>query len=170
MSAVETVKTFMTALQSGDMELAASIASDEFVVSGLMPALLDKGEFLAIQSELLAGIPDFSYNLEDVHREGEEVSALIQITGTHTNDLSLPMLGLPVIPATGLSIDLPQVHVVYQVEDGKVMGMEVESEPGGGLPGLLQQVGAELPLSPRERTMADPAYPEEEPRPENIDI
>ncbi|MBV9231408.1 MAG: hypothetical protein JOZ18_19010, partial [Chloroflexi bacterium] len=68
MSAVETVKTFVTALQSGDMELAAGIASGEFVVSGLTPALLDKGEFLAIQSELLAGISDFSYNLENVHR------------------------------------------------------------------------------------------------------
>jgi predicted ester cyclase len=145
-SAVKTVKTLMTALQSGDMELAASILADDFAISGLLPRPLEKGEFVAMQSELLAGMPDFSYNLEDVHREGEEVRALIQITGTHTNDLSLALLGLQTIPATGLAIDLPQVPVVYQVEDGKVIGAQIELVPGGSLSGLLQQVGAELPL------------------------
>lgn len=163
------VRTFITALQSGDMELAARTAADALVVSGLMPRPLDKNEFLAVQSELLAAMPDFSYNLSNVHDMHKEVHAAIQITGTHTQNLSLPLFGLRDVQATGLAIDLPQEEVVFQVENEQVMDMAVTQEAGSGLMGLLQQIGAELPVLPRERVMADPAYPEETPRPEDID-
>ncbi|HEU5228651.1 MAG TPA: ester cyclase [Ktedonobacteraceae bacterium] len=145
MSIVTTVKTLITALQSGDMELAASSMSDDFLMSGLTPRILNKSEFLALQSELLAAMPDFSYNLDQLQPAENEVAALIRITGTHTGNLSLPLFGLPLIPSTGLAIALPQVPCSFQIEAAKVVGVRVEQVAGGGLSGLLQQVGAELP-------------------------
>jgi hypothetical protein len=56
---------------------------------------------------------------------------------------------VPLIRATGIAIDLPQVHTEYLVTDGKIAEMRFESVPGGGLAGLLQQIGAELPVLPR---------------------
>ena len=81
--------------------------------------------------------------------------ALIQITGTHTRDLTLSVLGLPTIQATGIAVTLPQVHTAFQVEEGKVLGMQVEAVPGGGFEGLIQQVGTELPVLPRLKENSD---------------
>ncbi len=46
MSAIDTVKTFVTALQSGDMQLAADTIAEDFKLSGLTPRELDEREFL----------------------------------------------------------------------------------------------------------------------------
>ena len=158
MSATEIVKTFITALQSGDMEVAANYMSDDFVVRGWTPYPLDKAKFLATQSALLDAMPDFSYNLSDVHKAGNEVEALIQVTGTQTGDLALPMHGMPPFPATGLAVDLPQVQTSFVLKDNKVSEMNVESVPGGGLAGLLQQVGTELPVAPRLDEKFQPGF------------
>jgi len=148
-NATEIVKTFMTALQSGNSEVAAEQMADEFVGSGLTAQPLDKGTFLAMQSRLNDAIPDFSYNLHDLHEQDGQVDAFIHITGTNTNDLELPTFGIPVIRATGLAVDLAEVHSEYILQGGKIVEMRVEDVPGGGLPGLLQQVGKELPVLPR---------------------
>lgn len=147
MKAVDTVKTFMAALQSGDMELASNVSTQDLHVSGLTPRPLNKPLFLAVQSELLAAFPDFSYNLSDVHQEGDHVKSLTQISGTHTNDLSLPMFGIRRLQATGLFVVLPQVETEFRVIDEKVSAVHFVTVPGGGLSGLLQQVGTELPVT-----------------------
>ncbi len=169
---LETVRTLITALQSGDMDLAIRTTSDAFVVSGLAPRLLNRDEFLAVQSELLNSMPDFSYNLAHEQVVHKGVRALIQITGTHQQDLALPMFGLQTIQTTGIFVVLPQVNVIFRVEDKSVIAMEVEQVPGGGLTGLLQQIGTELPLVPRRDMMEDPtAYQSgaENPLPPDID-
>lgn len=148
MKARNTVKTLLTALQSGDMDVAASLMSDDFVIRGWLHEPLGKGGFLAIQSELLNAMPDFSYGLSELEEHNGLVSALMQVTGTHTNDLALPIFGIELIPATGLAIVLPQVRTEYLLEDGKVKEISVEAVPGSGLSGLLQQIGTELPLPP----------------------
>ena len=158
MSATEIVKTLITALQSRDTEVAANDMSDDFVVRGWMPYPLDKAKFLAIQSALLDAMPDFSYNLSDVYEAGNEVVALIQVTGTQTNDLALPLHGMPPFPATGLAVNLPQVQTRFVLKDDKVSEMNVESVPGGGLAGLLQQVGTELPVAPRLDEKFQPGF------------
>jgi hypothetical protein len=148
-STVETVKALVTALQSGDIELAANVMSEDCLVSGFAPNPLTREEFLALQSQLLAAMPDFSYNLSEVHGKENEVHALMNISGTQNNDLELPMFGLRTIPATGLAVVLPQVESIWQVEHDRVVGIWIKEVHGGGLTGLLQQVGAELPASPR---------------------
>ncbi|HTI12967.1 MAG TPA: hypothetical protein VL461_00145 [Dictyobacter sp.] len=155
MRAAETVKTLITALQSADLELAASVLADGFKLVGLTPEALQKQTFLALQSELVAAMPDFSYNFSEVHHKHEQVTALIRISGTQTNDLSLPMVGLRTVAATGLAILLPQTNVIFRVEKDQVVVMECELVPGGGLAGLLQQIGAEITLMPRGHAIHD---------------
>lgn len=149
MKSTEIVQTFITALQWGDMEVAVSRMADDFVFSGWTPQPLDKGEFLAMQSELKDAMPDYLFHLSDVQERDNGVEALIQITGTHMRDLSLPTFGLPLIRYTGIDVSLPQVHINFSVADDKIKEMLVESVPGGGLTGLLQQIGTELPVLPR---------------------
>lgn len=149
MDAIDTVKTFMTALQAGDLELAAHYMPDDFSMSGWTAQPVGKGEFLAMQSELLAAMPDLSYHLQDLQEERDSVTGLMSLSGTHTQDLALPTFGVPLIPATGIEVELPQVHVEYTLDNAKVKAMQVEAVRGGGLTGLLQQIGTELLVLPR---------------------
>ncbi|MDQ2905321.1 MAG: nuclear transport factor 2 family protein [Chloroflexota bacterium] len=159
MNAVETVKTFITALQSGDTEMIATIMADDFVARGLTDHELDKGTFLAMQSELLDAMPDLSYNLSEVHAHEHLVQALIMINGTQSNDLTLPVFNVQ-IPATGLAISLPQVPVEYILAGQQIKEMRVQAVQGGGLQGLLQQLGGELRLAPRIEHPSGPSYEE----------
>ncbi len=142
----------MAALQSGDLALAAGLMFDDFVIRGWAREPLGKGGFLAMQSELLNAMPDFSYGLSEVARHNGCVTALMLVSGTHTNDLALPMVGIELIPPTNLTIYLPQVHTEYLLENGKVKEISIEVVPGGGLSGLLQQIATELPVSSRLNT------------------
>jgi hypothetical protein len=148
-STVETVNALVTALQSGDLELAASLLSEDCTVSGFASEPLKREGFLALQSQLLAAMSDFSYNLSQVHAEGKNVHGLITITGTNTNNLELPEFGLRTIPATGLQVALPQVPCSWRVRHEVVEKIDMEEVPGGGLTGLLQQIGSELQVAPR---------------------
>ncbi len=151
MSAIDTVNTYMTALQSGDIELGADTMSDDFVMSGFAPKELNKNQFLATYSNLLASMPDLSFNMADELTEADNtVQVEIEITGTHLNQLALPVLGIQPIEPTGLAVTLAQTKTIYHVNsENKVTRMEMQPVVGGGLEGLLQQVGAELPLAPR---------------------
>ena len=151
MSAIDSVNTFITALQSGDIELAATTMSDDFVMSGFAPKELNKNQFLSTYSNLLSSMPDLSFNMTDELSETDgTVQVEIEITGTHLNQLELPVLGIQPIEPTGLAVTLAQTKTTYQVNsDNKVTRMEMHPIVGGGLEGLLQQVGAELPLAPR---------------------
>ena len=149
MNSTEIVQTFITALQWGDMEVAVSRIADDFVFSGWTPQPLDKGEFLAMHSELKGAMPDYSFHLSNVQEGDEGVEAFIQITGTQMRDLSLPTFGVPLIRYTGIDVSLPQVRTNFSLADDKIKEMRVESVPGGGLTGLLQQIGTELPVLPR---------------------
>lgn len=152
MSPIGVVKTFITALQSGDMEEAASSMSDDFVERGWTPQPLDRQQFLALLSSLRGAMPDFSFNLSDVRERDNGAEALIAISGSHTRDLALPEYGLPLIPYSGVAIYLPQVRSEYTIKDDKVAEMLVETLPGGGLTGLLQQIDTDLPILPRPGT------------------
>src|SRR5579884_1831364 len=149
MNSTEIVQTFITALQWGDMEEAVEWMADDFVLSGWTPRPLNRGEFLAMHSTLKDAMPDYSFHLNDVQERDGGVEALIQITGTQMRDLALPMFGVPLIRYTGIDVVLPQVRTTFSLEGDKIKEMRVESVPGGGLAGLLQQIGTELPVLPR---------------------
>ena len=149
MNPVDVVKTFITALQAGEMEEAARFMTDDFVERGWTAQPLDGRVFLAMMSALRNAMPDFSLGLSDPNERAEEVEAFILITGSHTRDLALPEFGLPLIAYSGVAISLPQTRSHYRVRGEQIAEMIVDTVPGGGLAGLLQQISTELPILPR---------------------
>ena len=119
--------------------------ADDFILTGMAPKDLNKGQFLALQSELKAAMPNFTYNFQDAHSEGDSVHATISMAGLQRHDLSLPMFGLPRISGSGIEVILPQTKVTYTVAHEQVVSMQMEPIAGGGLSGLLQQVGSDIP-------------------------
>lgn len=148
MNSQEIVKTVITALQSGDFSEAANYIASNFQLLGWMSQPLNEGQFLALQAELDAALPDFSYHLSNLHGHADVVEGLIQVSGTHTRTLALPQLGIPSMRETDQQVVLPQVPVTFLLKEGKIAHMRVQPVPGGGMEGLLQQLD-EVSISPR---------------------
>ena len=151
MSAEDTVKDFMIALEAKDFDTAASYLSDDFVFSGWTPQPLDKDQFLTVMRELKAGLPNLSYHfhtVKDVHdlEQEDSVKAAIQITGTQTEGFILPPLGLPPIPQMARTVSLPEEVWSYTLQGGKIARIMVHRVPGGGIQGLLHQLDIHVPI------------------------
>lgn len=147
MSAEDVVRSMMTAVDSGDMEKAAGYLSADFVFSGPVPEPIGKVQWIAMQGQLLAAFPDWSFNLSDVQTEANVVTTTHQITGTNAGELDLSPLDLPKIPATGKSIRLAQERARCTVQNGQIVRIEIDANPDSGLPGILRQLGVEMPQS-----------------------
>jgi len=98
---------------------------------------------------MLAAFPDWSFNLSDVQVTGNVAHTKHQITGTHTGNLDLSALGLPVVPATGKAVKLPVEYGDFTFEGGKVVRLHVDVPADGGIPAMLQQLGVEMPPPPK---------------------
>jgi predicted ester cyclase len=143
MSATETVKAFSEALEARDFAKVATYLSDDFTLSGPTPQPVGKNEFIAIQSAFMNAFPDWSFNLSHMEEQGDKTNATVQITGTHTQTLAVP--GLPPIPATGKKVSLPEEHLVFTFKADKIANLSSDEVPGGGIAGVLQQIGVTLP-------------------------
>lgn len=64
--------------------------------------------------------------------------------GTHTNTLDLHLPGVPAVSATGKHITLLREKVDLAVEQGKVVVLQMERLPDGGLRAILAQMGTAL--------------------------
>jgi predicted ester cyclase len=145
MSKVDTVKAFSEALEARDFNKAASYLADDFVFAGPVPQPIGKQEFLAVQSAFEEAFQDWSFNSHDEVEQGDKVEAAVQITGTHTHALVLPMPGMPPIPATGKKVSLPVEHLTFTFKGDKIANLTSDNTPGGGVPGVLTQIGVPLP-------------------------
>jgi SnoaL-like domain len=152
MSAAEDiVKTFMTALEAKDFDTASSLLSDDFVFSGWTPRPLDKNQFMTLMGGLKEGIPNLAYHFHSVHNvherlEDNRVKAAIQLSGTQTDGFVLTPLGLPPIPQMARAVSLPVEHWNYTVEHDQITRISVERVEGGGIQGVLQQLGIDVPI------------------------
>jgi hypothetical protein len=151
-SATTIVTAFMEALEFKEFDKAATYLSDNFQFSGSTPLSLNKDKFISYSSALAAGMPNLSYHFHDLREvverlgEGNRVRAIIQITGTHTNDFQVLLLGFPPIPATNNSVLLPEEHWEYAVKGNAIAFIRVEPVSGGGIAGILEQLGVHIPI------------------------
>jgi predicted ester cyclase len=145
MTKTETVKAFAAALEAREFDKAASYLTDDFIFSGPMPQPIGTREFIAVQSAFEDAFQDWSFNSHDEIEEGDKVVAAVQITGTQTRDLVLPMPGMPTIPATNKKVSLPEEHLEFTFTGDKISLLTSDNVPGGGVPGVLQQIGVSLP-------------------------
>jgi hypothetical protein len=59
----------------------------------------------------------------------------------------IPELGTPPIPQTASSVNMPAEDVRYTLEQGLITSMYVQPREGGGIRGLLRQLGIELTIA-----------------------
>ena len=142
MSAEDTVKNLFELLEANDLDAAAAMLDDGFTFSGPIPEPVDGQQWLGLQAKLNAAFPDLSFNLDHVHIHGDVIHATVQLTGTHEAELDLSPMGMPNVPATGKSINLPSEELSVSVEGDKVTSVSGPAVEGGGVMGILSQLGA----------------------------
>jgi predicted ester cyclase len=143
MDALEMAQAFVDALEAKDMEKAGTYLSEDFRLYGPTPMPVGKHEFLALQGALFQAFPDWSFNSAALKQEGNKVTGTVRITATHTAPLVLP--GIPPIAATGKHVVLPEERTELTFEGDKIVSLASDNVPGGGVPGMLQQIGLQLP-------------------------
>lgn len=144
MGALDVVNQWIAANDSKDLETANSLLTDDMTFDGPVPQPVGKAEFTGLMAALIAGIPDWNFNVTDLSEQGDQVFLTNNISGTQTGTLNLPMLPAP-IPPTGKSFQLGGEPSVITVRDGQISSIHVDSGPTGGVIGILMQLGVELP-------------------------
>ena len=123
----------------------ARLTPDAMASGGVLPQPMPALEAFKIVAGLNTAFPDLKFDVQKVTVNGNQAKVEVQVTGTNTGPLSLPMPGLPEnIPPTGKKASAKDAFVVT-VEGDKVSRLEVDSPTGGGLPVLLAQIGLNMP-------------------------
>lgn len=145
MDAADIVGATMDALQAGDLDTVYSFLAPGFVFSGPVPQPVNADQWLDMSAILQAAFPDLNYNfsIEDV--EGDTVHISAALSGTHTGDLDLRMMGIGMIPPSGRSFAIPRDYGVATVRSGKIISWEIGSTPETGIRGILSQLGIRMP-------------------------
>jgi predicted ester cyclase len=145
MNAIDVVKAGLAASEAGQTGKFADSLTDDMVFAGPVPQPVGKREFVGLMSALVAAMPDWKFNGKDFKQNGDKVTAVFQITGTQTGELNLPMPGFQKLPATGKHVALPKEGITITIKNGKIAQLESEVVPGGGVNGVLSQLGVPMP-------------------------
>ena len=145
MSTLEVAKRFADLLESGDVKGLQVLLSDDFRAKGAR-AELTKQQALGYLQIFFAAFPDHRFGFADFEEKGNLVNCTGQETGTHKGVLDLNPFGMPIsLPPTGKFFKLPKSIYAFRVVGDKVTFYGEEAVQGGGLAGILEQLGVKLP-------------------------
>ncbi len=143
MSVEQVARDFIA--QMDDVQKTKSrLTPDATVSGGFLPSALPATQAIDMMSSLKSAFPDLQFDIQKVTVNGNQARVEANWHGTNTGSLSLPMPGMPSIPATGKRVYVKDDYLVT-VQGDKVSHMEVQSPSDGGIPGALAQLGVKVP-------------------------
>ena len=132
-------------LHMGDAEkLKSMVTSDAMASGGILPQPIPMMEAMKVMAGLTTAFPDLKFDIQQVTLNGNQATVKVMWSGKNTGALSLPMPGMPSIPATGKMVSVKDTYIIT-VEGDKVSHIQVESPADGGVPAALAQIGVKMP-------------------------
>jgi len=141
----EIVQALLDSVQRGDFEKAKSLLSNDYQFSGPVPEPINAETWLGINKNLKKAFPNLDYHFHVDGVDGDVTKISAELKGTHSGLLDLSAVGLGVIPATDKSFATPREHGKVTCKDDKVVSWVVDRIEGGGLMGILVQLGIPVP-------------------------
>lgn len=141
MNALDTVKKFMAEIEKKNFKEAEKFISDDFQFAGAVPQPIGRAQWLELHKALANAFPDLSFNASGFREENGKVVGQVQLTGTHTRDFSVGQMGVDSVPATNKRITMPNERIEVTLKNDKITRFDVTQVAGGGLQGLLRQLG-----------------------------
>jgi SnoaL-like protein len=147
MRATVIVQAAIQAWEKKDANALASYLSDDVICQQILPQTIGKVQLLSYMNALTTAFPDWSFNGHILHEERKTEhtwSVLFDaaVTGTQTGVLILPTL--PIIPATGRKIALPNRHMEFLITSDTISAITADYSPDL-LEEVFSQLGLELP-------------------------
>jgi hypothetical protein len=144
----EIVQALLDSVQRGDFQKARFLVSNECQFSGPGPEPMKREMWMGMNKNLKKACPNLDYHFH-VDRvdglDGGVVKISAELKGTHSGVLDLSAVGLGVTPATDKSFAMPREHGEVTIKHDKVASWVVEPTEGGGLMGILVQLGIAVP-------------------------
>jgi predicted ester cyclase len=145
MSNLAIAKKVADLLESRDMKGLQVYLAEDFRAKG-GTSELSKQQTLGFLQILFTAFPNHRFGFADLEEEGDLIHCTGHETGTHQGVLDLNPLGMPLsLPATGKSFKLPESVFTFRAENDKLIYFGEESAEGGGLAGILAQLGVKSP-------------------------
>ncbi len=141
----EIVQALLDSVQRGDFEKAKSLLSNDYQFSGPVPEPINAETWLGINKSLKTAFPDLDYHFRVDGVEGDVTKISAELKGTHSGLLDLSPLGLGATPATDKSFAIPREYGKVTCKGDKVISWVVDRIEGGGLMGILTQLGIPVP-------------------------
>jgi predicted ester cyclase len=93
---------------------------------------------------LFTAFPDLKFDIQQVTVNGNQATVRVLWSGTNTGTLSLPIPGMPAMPASGKRVSVKDGYIIT-VQGDKVSHFQVDSPADGGIPAALAQLGVKVP-------------------------
>jgi hypothetical protein len=141
MSETRAVQT-MEALSKRDAQFVQNNLWENATASGgVFPISVPMAVAMTVMSSLWTAFPDFHIEISTVETLGDESAVAFMWGGTNTGWLELP--DATPIPPTGKSVWVRD-EFVFRFEGEKIKSVRIASPDGGGIPGLLAQLGVTI--------------------------
>jgi len=144
----EIVQALFDAVQRGDFQKARFLVSNDCQFRDGSVEPIKREAWMRINKNLKKAFPNLDYHFH-VDRvdglDGGVVKISAELKGTHSGVLDLSPVGLGVTPATNKSFATPREHGRVTIKGDKVASWVVDRIEGGGLRGILGQLGIALP-------------------------
>jgi hypothetical protein len=143
----EAAHMFFEALDYHDLDMLATILSDDFQLSGNVTQPLDRDGMLALMGAYFTAFSDISFNFTEAEQTDNIVKVKYHVTATHDGNLDLTPLGVAIsLEPTEQKIDLPESRAEYHFsESDQLTAQIVQQAAGAAMSDLLSQLGIEMP-------------------------
>lgn len=144
MGAVDVVHGVISRFAARDYQGLRGLLADDFQFDNGRGMSMSREQWIGFLELMRQGFPDIDYHLEHISDDGQYFTVRSQITGTHQGSLDLSMMGVGVIPATGVAVTANPEDTIALVEGDQVRRIDVHYVDGGGIPGILAQIGVSM--------------------------
>ena len=122
--------------------LMGMVTPDAMASGGVLPQPIPVAESIKLTEGLFTAFPDMKIDILSVMLNGNQATVKVKLSGTQSGSLALP--GSPAIPASGKKVSVMDGYIVT-VQGDKISHFQVDSPAGGGIPGMLMQLGVKMP-------------------------
>ena len=143
MNVEQVARDFISHMNDAE-KIKKMVTTDAMASGGVLPQPIPMTEALKVTTALTTAFPDFKIDVQQVTVNGNQATVKVVWSGKNTGSLSLPVPGMPAVPATGKKVSVKDTYIVT-VRGDKVTHIQVESPADGGIPGALAQMGVKVP-------------------------
>jgi predicted ester cyclase len=143
MNIEQIARNFVMAMILEPEQARGLITADAMISGGELPQALPMAETIKNAVPFSTAMPDCKVEFDLVVVNGNEATVKIHMSGTQTGPFKVGW-GMPDVPATGKKVWVKDAMVVT-VQGDKVSKARIESPADGGLPGILKQLGVQMP-------------------------